>query len=279
MLFTSCDVNAFDAPEPCLSESFLTNPDGGAVAFFGSSRYGFGNPDLNVSLGPSFQYNVRFLKHLFASDTDTNMNSFASIAAMTKTDFVLNGSTGGTFLYLLYALNAMGDPELPIFTGDPSSFDNVKIYRMGNGLTVNTGGIRDCRICITSEDLAAGYHRAVEGVSFFMFEEVPERFQVTITAPNFYPYLYKSSAVTRNENRLKSRVRFYPNPASDHLFFDTDFPQVRIELFDMQGKLLMELAGYPGSGIINLSAYPDGAYILKFQSDADTAWFRFLKRS
>jgi len=98
MLSTSCDVNAFDAPDPCLSEAFLSNPNGGAVAFFGSSRYGFGNPDQDVRFGPSFKYSARFLKHLFDTAADIHGNSFAAIAAMTKSDFAFNGSSGGTFL-------------------------------------------------------------------------------------------------------------------------------------------------------------------------------------
>jgi len=102
MLSTSCDVSSFDSPESCLAESFLENPDGGAVAFFGSSRYGFGNPEPEARLGPSFQYSARFLKYLFESDSEVHGNSFASIAAMTKSDFAFNGTPWATrnFQYL-----------------------------------------------------------------------------------------------------------------------------------------------------------------------------------
>ena len=277
MLSTSCDVNAFDAPDPCLSEAFLSNPNGGAVAFFGSSRYGFGNPDPSLLLGPSFKYSARFVKYLFDSATEIHGNSFATIAAMTKSDFAYNGSSGGTYLYLLYALNAMGDPELPIYTRDPSSFENVRIYRMGNRLTVNTGGNKDCRICVTSQDLTAGYHRVVEDVSYHTFENIPESFQVTITGPNYIPYQYKSGSITGIESSLSSRIRIYPNPVSEFLYIDIDIPQVRLQLFDMQGRLLMEQEVFPGSNRVNLSGHPDGAYLLKFLSDDGTAWFKFLK--
>ncbi len=279
MLSTSCDVNAFDSPEPCLSESFLENPNGGAVAFFGSSRYGFGNPDPNARLGPSFQYSARFLKYLFESDTEIHGSSFATIAAMTKSDFAFNGSSAGSFLYLLYALNAMGDPELPIHTRDPSSFDNVRLYRMEDALTVNTGGIKNCRICLTSQDLSAGYHRVVEDVSYFTFENIPDPFQLTITAPNYIPYQYKSGSITGMESNLNSRIRIYPNPASEFLFIDTDIPRARMQLFDMQGRLLVEQELHSGSGRLNLSGYSEGVYLVKFLSDEGIAWFKFIKKS
>ncbi|MCP4311938.1 MAG: T9SS type A sorting domain-containing protein [Bacteroidetes bacterium] len=279
MLSTSCDVNAFDAQAPCLAESFLENPDGGAVAFFGSSRYGFGNPDQDVSLGPSFQYSARFLKHLAELGRVINGNCFASIAALTKSDFAFNGSSAGSYLFLIYALNAMGDPELPIHTRDPSSFDNVRLYSMDDALTVNTGGNSNCRICITSQDLSEGYHQVVEGVSHFTFEHIPEQFQVTITAPNYIPYQYSSASLTAMESSLSSRIRIYPNPASEFLIIDTNILQATLQLFDMQGRLMMEQELEYGSGRLDLSGYPEGAYLLKVLSDEGIAWFRFIKQS
>ena len=279
MLSTSCDVNAFDANAPCLAESFLENPDGGAVAFFGSSRYGFGNPEQEARLGPSFQYSARFLKYLFESGNDMHGNSFASIAAMTKSDFAFNGSSNGTYLFLIYAINAMGDPELPIHTRDPSSFDNVRLYSMENALTVNTGGISNCRICITSQDLSAGYHRVVEDVSHYTFEDIPDQYQVCITAPNYIPYQYKSGPLTDMESSLSSRIRIYPNPASEFLFIDADVLQAKLQLFDMQGRLLVEQELDSGSHRLDLSGYPEGAYLLKILSEEGIAWFKFLKQS
>jgi len=173
----------------------------------------------------------------------------------------------------------MGDPELPILTKDPSSFDNVRLYRMDDALTVNTGGIRNCRICLTSQDLSAGYHQVVEGVPHFTFEDIPDPFQITITAPNFFPYQYKSGPVTDIEKSLKSRIRIYPNPASDFLFIDTDLVHGRLQLFDLQGRLHLEQELHSGSGRLDLSGYPEGAYLLKFLSDEGIAWFRFIKQS
>jgi hypothetical protein len=57
-----------------------------------------------------------------------------------------------------------------------------------------------------------------------------------------------------------------------------DIPQVRLQLFDMQGRLLMEQEVFHGSSRVNLSGYPDGTYLLKFLSEDGTAWFKLLKQ-
>ena len=149
---------------------------------------------------------------------------------------------------------------------------------MEDALTVNTGSIRNCRICLTSQDLSAGYHRVVEGVSHFTFENLPEPFQLTITAPNFFPYQYKSGPVTDIKNSLSSRIRIYPNPASEFLFIDSDVLQAKLQLFDMQGRFLIEQEIHSGSCRLDLSGYPEGAYLVKFLSEEGIAWFRFIKQ-
>jgi len=277
MLSTACDVNSFDSPEPCLSEAFLENPSGGALAFFGSSRYGFGYQDQVASLGPSFSFNATFLKHLFESDMEITENTFAGIAARTKSNLAYNGSHSGTYHYLQYAVNAMGDPELPIHTKTPSLFENVRLYKMEDALTVNTGGIRNCRICITSQDL--GYQKVVQGVSYYTFEDVPEAFQVCITAPNHIPYQYVSGTISAWESSLSSRIRIYPNPVSEYLNIQVGLPALRLQLYDMRGRLLMEQEMPGGNTRLNLSCYPEGTYILRILSDEGIARFKVLKQA
>lgn len=277
MLSTSCDVNAFDSLDPCLSEAFMRNPEGGCVAFLGSSRYGFGNPDQTSLLDPSFQYSASFMKYLFTASSGVRGNSFATVAALAKSDFTHNGSSGGIYLYLLYALNPMGDPELPIFTRDPSVFDNVRMYRMGNTLTVNTGGVSNCRICLTSDDLSDGYHKVIENVSYCTFEDIPGAFQVTITARDFIPYRYRSGSATGMENNLNSFIRIFPNPVSEDLRVDVDFQEGDLYLYDIRGRLMQEKKLFFGSNKVSMSAYPEGTYLLKFMSDRSTGWAKVLK--
>jgi len=175
-------------------------------------------------------------------------------------------------------MNAMGDPELPLLTGDPLIFENVRMFRLGNSLTVNTGGIKECRICITSRNLDDGYQEVVEGVSFHTFDNVPENFQVTITSHNYVPYLYLSGIGTATETKPLPRMQVFPNPFFDLLHIETDLSSGNLLVYDLHGKLIAESYLPTGSGRINLSEYADGIYLLNIISGNGTYWVKVLKR-
>ncbi|MCP4712026.1 MAG: hypothetical protein GY869_25680, partial [Planctomycetes bacterium] len=68
----ACITNAFEngkyGNDPCLSEGFIRNPNGGAVGYWGSSRYGWGYHGYNH--GSSFQYADYFYQYLFSGQPD-----------------------------------------------------------------------------------------------------------------------------------------------------------------------------------------------------------------
>ena len=277
MLSNACNVNAFDSIDPCLSEAFLRNPNGGCVAFFGSARYGFGNPDPSNTLGPSLKYNASFMKYLFQDDPKTDWNSFGGLTSLVKSDFSHNGSSGGIYLYLLYAINAMGDPELPVYKNLPFTFDNVRLYRMGNSLTINTGGVNNCRICLTSLDLDQGYKKVVEDVSYHTFENIPEAFQVTITGSNYVPYTYVSGFATGITGDLSPHIKVFPNPFQEFLRIHFDLPEGQLQIYDVNGRLLKDMEVSFGENRINMSGYADGIYILRFTTKRGISRFKVLK--
>lgn len=277
ILSNACDVNAFDSIDPCLSEAFLRNPNGGGVAFFGSSRLGFGLPDISYSLGPSFQYNASFLNYLFSEEAKDQWKSFASIASHAKTDYADVGISGGTYLYLLYAINPMGDPELPLFTQNPSSFSKVRAYMLGEDLIVNTGGISNCRICVTGQDLGEGYQGVVENISNHRFEKVPDAFQLTITAPNYLPYILEVGSATDLAPDLAAQIKIYPNPVEDQLNVESDLFSGTLGLYDSQGRILAEQEINRGLNKVSMTAYPAGTYLLKIASEQGMIWQKVLK--
>ncbi len=276
-LSNACNVNAFDSIDPCLSEALLRNPDGGCVGFFGSSRLGWGNPEQTTELGPSLSYNASFTKYLYNVPPEYASNSFGAIASMTKTDYVYNGAAGGVYLYLLYALNPMGDPELPLYTTIPSRFLDVRLYRIGNALMVNTGGIEHCRICVTSHHLEDGYHEVAEGVSYHTFNEVPESFQVTITKANYRPYRFISGTVGGVMEGLEASVRIYPNPVQDMVHIESMLPRCIVSVYDIRGRLLLKRELVHGQNSLDFSSQPDGAYLFGLEAGRKTGWFRVLK--
>ena len=276
VMTNACNVNAFDISEPSLSEALLRNPNGGCIAFFGSSRYGFGNPEPSNMLGASLKYNANFMKYLFSEDQSYS-KSFGQIASSVKSGFSTNSSTNGVFNYLLYSINPMGDPELPLYVGKLKTFNNIRLYKMGNSLHVNTGGIENGKICITSLNLKDGYQEVAKNVSHHEFQDIPEEFQVTITAPDYIPYIYVSGALTGANANIRSMIKVYPNPANEYLRVNFNLSGGHLQIHDITGKLLKELIISHGSNHINISDLPDGLLILNFTSKNGKARFKIVK--
>ncbi|MFC2116613.1 C25 family cysteine peptidase [Bacteroidota bacterium] len=277
VLANSCDVNAFDSINPCLSEAFLRNPVGGAIAFFGSSRFGFDNAEASGDLGPSFKLNASFAKYLFGNSPLSKWKSFAAIAAMAKSDFVHSGSSGGAHNYLQYSVNPIGDPELPLYAYDPRVFDRVRIYQLGNELTVNTGGIMNGRICLTSLDLEEGYQQVVENMSFHTFQEIPGSFQVTLTAPGYRPYIYRTAGITSLEENPDININVYPVPAREYLIIELGEPTAVVKLCDLNGRVLLDMIVNRGQNQLDISEFPEGIYILKIISGSGRKITRVAK--
>ena len=132
----ACNTNAFDqelyTSDPCLSEAFLRNSHGGAVAFIGSSRYGWGYATTDIEpAGTSIQYAREFFHHLFDESAmyprcGQRSGSFGLCPAPGSgaciPQDVLCGDTPqlyGPVRWLQFALNLMGDPYLKVMVEDP----------------------------------------------------------------------------------------------------------------------------------------------------------------
>ena len=101
--------------EPCLGESFLRNtrPLGGAVAYMGCARYGWGSPDdtpaSNTSDGgPSTVYAYKFYKRMY----ETTNRTLGVAFAMHKADMAALSATDDCERWIQFGMNLLGDPAL-----------------------------------------------------------------------------------------------------------------------------------------------------------------------
>jgi hypothetical protein len=184
---SSCSTNAIDSV--CISK-FLMNENNGAIAYWGSSRKGITYNSNNV--GPSLQYDSFYFNNLFTGKPTDAPYHFGAVAAETKNQFVdyANSSETDGWRYLTLAINPLGDPEMPIYTSIPSSFNNVSISVSQNKqVTVSTGGITGCTIALVSTDNGASYFDVANNVSSYTFTGVNVDCKVTITKHNYMPYI------------------------------------------------------------------------------------------
>ena len=101
--------------EPCLAEAFLRNVRvrGGALAYMGCARYGWGEPDAapasnTANGGPSTVYAYKFYKRMY----ETTNRTIGLAFAMHKADMASQSSTDDCERWIQFGVNLLGDPAL-----------------------------------------------------------------------------------------------------------------------------------------------------------------------
>ena len=107
--------------EPCLAESFLRNARalGGAVAYIGCSRYGWGEPDATpadntANGGTSTIYAYKFYDRMY----ETAGRTLGVAFAMHKADMASQCASNEAERWVQFGLNLLGDPALQMPTGE-----------------------------------------------------------------------------------------------------------------------------------------------------------------
>ncbi len=135
----------------CIGEAFVQNPIGGGVAFVGNSRYGWYVPyDTDGA-------SARFDRYFFRSLFDQNHWRLGECFTDHKNDAV---ETNNYMRYIFKELTLLGDPELPIWTENPSQLDVTypAIVPMDDGaeitVTVEAGPspVGNATVCLWKED-------------------------------------------------------------------------------------------------------------------------------
>lgn len=192
ILYTiSCYSNAFDSNS--LSEHFMNNLNGGTVSYIGNSRYGFfivGYPGE----GPSDLYDQEFFNSLFAD----NLYHLGETVADSKVAYIsLSQQDGNGMRWLQYAINLLGDPELPIWTETPQNFTIHKPSEITANITQEiivqvlngTEPVQNATVCIMKSDDDIYNVSATDSsgnVSFLVSLSVGV-LNATVTKHNFIP--------------------------------------------------------------------------------------------
>jgi len=221
ILTMACFTNGFDqTTDPCLSEAFIRNPNGGCVAYWGGSRQGWGYSSQIVSLGTSFQYDAKFYNMLFNGLPSSDSYKFAAVTSAAKQQFIGSSNSYNSMRWVQFSMNAIGDPEMPIYTEDPLFFSNSTVSQSGTTVTVNTGGVEGCTIALTSIDFGTTHFEVKKNVSSTSFTNINFPHYVTITKHNYIPYQYYQSATAHSYSNTICENATY----TDDYFTDLTLP-------------------------------------------------------
>ncbi|MBD5268295.1 MAG: hypothetical protein HDS45_01670 [Bacteroides sp.] len=181
----ACDTNMFDEEfsssannDPCLSESFLRNKNSGIVAYYGSSRSGYSTTSL-TTLGSSDIYEDAFYQGVFGPLPENK--NFGRIVAYSK-------AKANCSLYLDYALNPMGDSEMPIYSHRLKEFNNLTFEYDKEELIIDPSE-PGCLISITTDDISVNPESFKNNLKI-KGDLLPKHFNLSITKYGFKPMVF-----------------------------------------------------------------------------------------
>ena len=78
------------------------------------------------------------------------------------------------------------------------------------------------------------------------------------------------------DKRIEEGIFIYPNPVSDNLYFKTGWDEVKISIFDMNGKLVLNKQ--LKDNYINISKLQSGIYTLRIENKTEIKFQKFIKQ-
>lgn len=243
---TSCMVGAYE--QSCIGEAWVRSPAGGGF-FIGNSRYGWGVPG-SPGVGPSDHYDQSFFEAIFT----TGLENLGKVHAYAKHEYVAESRYDPYYRYVMYGLNLFGDPETPVWSGQPAELAAefpVAIPCGGPEFTVcvTSGGSPavGTTVCLYKPDdvYVVGNTGALGAMTFYIEPEDTGMLYVTVTGTGYVPYLGTSNVevadarVPGARREIPFSLNIDPNPfRSKAVFTVTGDPGtgVEIEIFDIRGR-------------------------------------------
>jgi hypothetical protein len=229
----SCETTPFDNYEPQsgiknMGYNFTASSNGGGPAYLGNTRHGW--VGTSAALYDSFAIRLPVCQNLG----------------------VLEGVSKSVFNdhYTILSHNLVGDPETPMWTAIPSTFNLASVVEYNNSVTVNTGGPTGANMCVMSAlDNGVSYFKdTTVNQQSVTFNNVVKPYYVTITKQNYLPYLKNPGPLYIQNDTLNYSLSYINclSVAAGHHVTDTKpqgdvlIPSGAIVTFDATGDILLD---------------------------------------
>ena len=185
-----CWAAAFDYSN-CIAEHFVRDTDGGGVGFVGNTRYGW------YYVGYDDYASLRYDRYFFRSFFNQSHYILGEVFSDHKMDAYQSMTKDDLNKYIFTELNLLGDPELPVWQDNPSSFvvthtDEIQVGC--SSFTVNVkdsdgSNIKDAYVCIWkgSEVYLTNYTDSSGNFTFNPGPTSTGKMKVTVTKKDFIP--------------------------------------------------------------------------------------------
>lgn len=188
---SACHTNDFDFSHYhyCLSEEFLKNPNSGILAYLGSSREGISS---SLRLMYSEEYNGKFFRYLMMG------NRYGDAVRLAKIEMEPNCSTYSSERWIHFALNPLGDPEMPVYLSAPKSFDGIA-YSLYNGKLILDACADNCRICVMDANGGDTFYHVETFNRWVEIDGIQPGYLVCVTKQDYIPWTATLTQTGNNE--------------------------------------------------------------------------------
>ena len=196
----ACHSNSFDKSS-FMGRTFMNSDSSGVVAYIGNSRQGYvdGDPVAGV-----FK-----LWHVFANNffqglyEETNQGHIGKIFSAAKYVYMNTSEPYNNWLY--YVINLLGDPEMPIYTGEIKQFHNAESIIYNDSLIISTGGVEDVFFAVNEPNNNMLYETRITSIhesdTIYVLETEEDSIQVALMKWNHVPRLFDIESHYYIQNR------------------------------------------------------------------------------
>ena len=212
------------------------------------------------------------LNSLFVSP---GINGLGALMTQLRTYIFLLTEKDDYYKYLYLTVNALGDPETPIYVSTPLDLDFASATVGSDGIDISTG-FKDARVCISNVG-GSHYYNVIYGDNIHLSLN-PGTYDVWITRDGYIPKHF-SCVVARSKttNAIESAaetelnavslISVCPSPTYDNTMVKYTsggvIANLKLMLSNLDGTQVYKFALDPklSEGKIDLSQLPAGMYI------------------
>ena len=298
MIGNCCLSNKFDQGT-CFGEALLRRSNNaGAVGYIGGTNSTYWSYDFYWTVGvrsniynrmvPTYKMaNKGMYDRLFHTHNESLSDQmvtagkiiYAGNAAVNTTSN--SSSLGRTFVQYYWEIyELMGDPSLLPWLGQAETLTGVTIVKEGNTLNVNA--VPGAYVALVRgadyELLASGFTNANGVATLTVNTNDFSNCKLSITAQGYQPYYnaYSNHNVAL-QNVEEGDITVSPNPASTATEVRADGLS-RVTLLNVMGQTLLTVNASDDHCTVNLTAVPNGLYLLRIEAASGISVRKIIKR-
>lgn len=189
---SACFVNAFDNNETRNLSSILLFAEHGALSYIGSTRYGLFSHYNEVSR--SLLYEHHLYNNLFNYNQvnyQPNIGYIHQRALFSLYPININSYSPNRYLFM--SISLMGDPEMPIYTEDPTPFDvSINIDEtLGYVVKVNGESVEDEVLTISDGKREPSLQLNLQDTYEANYTDTTDIIIITVVGRNKVPYIFE----------------------------------------------------------------------------------------